>query len=438
MGGAEENKCDASSAMVFIVGLVAGTGCIICSKTLFELKAVGISGVEETFEPQVFQPFVMFFGMLFALPMYLALEARKRIRARSDPALRAELDAAPPITVRHLLMLGVPSIFDLASVVLLVSGLMHVPASMWMLLRGGCIVFVALMKQYVLHDELKPHMWAGVIIIALAVCLVGASPMLDEKEEGEEEGGGSDDQFAFGLLLTIGGTFMQSLQYVYEEKMMSGDTKAPPWLLIGMEGFFGTLLSVLVVYPLAIYLPGSDHGSIESLENTLTMLGNNALVMQLSVIFCITVFILNSFSVLVTFMLSSVWHAILDNFRPITIWATQLAIFALSGGTHGEKWSRGSYLQLLGLAVMLYGTAVYNGSATLPGIEPAEDDLLAEGDKMASSALSRSPLMTNARLDVDGKSQRSPYAQPARLPIADPMTSRGGGDALKERLVGKK
>ena len=82
-------------------GLVAGTGCIICSKTLFELKAVGISGVEETFEPQVFQPFVMFFGMLFALPMYLALEARKRIRARSDPALRAELDAAPPITV-HL------------------------------------------------------------------------------------------------------------------------------------------------------------------------------------------------------------------------------------------------------------------------------------------------------------------------------------------------
>ena len=129
--------------------------------------------MEETFEPQVFQPFVMFFGMLFALPMYLALEARKRIRARSDPALRAELDAAPPITVRrlrlprsqlgqrrhqraltaprrspgpltpeqvrHLLMLGVPSIFDLVSVVLLVSGLMHVPASMWMLLRGGCI-----------------------------------------------------------------------------------------------------------------------------------------------------------------------------------------------------------------------------------------------------------------------------------------------------------
>lgn len=94
-----------------------------------------------------------------------------------------------------------------------------------MCVRAWRAVFVALMKQYVLRDELKSHMWAGVIIIAFAVCLVGASPMIDDKDDGGEEGGGGDDQLAVGLLLTIGGTFMQSLQYVYEEKMMSGDTK---------------------------------------------------------------------------------------------------------------------------------------------------------------------------------------------------------------------
>jgi len=441
MGGGSD-KCDASSAIVFIVGLVAGTGCIICSKTLFELKAVGISGEEEVFHPQVFQPFVMFFGMLFALPLYLGLEAWKRVRARTDATVRAELDAAPQITLRHLLLLGVPSVFDLASVVLLVSGLMHVPASMWMLLRGGCIVFVALMKQYVLKDALKPHMWAGVGVITLAVCLVGLSPVLNEdsppSKEGEEAEGGGDGQLGLGLALTIGGTFMQSLQYVYEEKMMSGETKAPPWLLIGMEGFFGTLLSAFVVYPLAGFLPGPDHGSIESLDNTLTMLRHNPTLLKLSVIFCVTVFLLNSFSVLVTFMLSSVWHAILDNFRPISIWAVQLAIYALSDGQHGEQWTRGSYLQLLGLAVMLYGTAVYNGSVPLPGVRPADDDLLAEGDKMASPALSRSPLLTNNRLDLGGGGgmQTSPYAQRERLPVADPM-ERGGGDSLRYQLMGK-
>ena len=99
---------------------------------------------------------------------------------------------------------------------------------LWCGVCGACVcatVFVALMKQYVLRDELKPHMWAGVTIIALAVCLVGASPMIDDKEDDAEEGGGGDDQLPLGLALTIGGTFMQSLQYVYEEKMMSGDTK---------------------------------------------------------------------------------------------------------------------------------------------------------------------------------------------------------------------
>ena len=46
---------------------------------------------------------------------------------------------------------------------------------------------------------------------------------------------------------------------------------------------------------------------------------NNPQLLNLSIAFCVLVFILNSFSVLVTFMLSSVWHAILDNFRPISI-----------------------------------------------------------------------------------------------------------------------
>ena len=44
-----------------------------------------------------------------------------------------------------------------------------------------------------------------------------------------------------------------------------------------------------------------------------------------ALLFCALVFILNSFSVLVTYMMSSVWHAILDNFRPITIWVKAAA-----------------------------------------------------------------------------------------------------------------
>lgn len=221
---------------------------------------------------------------------------------------------------------------------------------------------------------------------------------------------------------------MQSLQYVYEEKVMSGDTKAPPWLLIGMEGLFGTLLVVLVVYPLAGIIPGSNHGVFEDLDNTLAQLSDNPALVQLSIAFCVLVFILNSFSVLVTYMLSSVWHAILDNFRPISIWAVELLMYGATGGVHGERWSSGSYLQLAGLAVMLIGTAIYNGSISVPCM-PSQADLLAANDERSTPALSRSPLISRQPTgDWTSGATTSPYAKRVVL---------GNETGLKEPMLSK-
>ena len=80
---------------------------------------------------------------------------------------------------------------------------------------------------------------------------------------------------------------------------MSGDVSAPPWLLIGMEGITGTILSTFVLYPLAWLMPGDDNGSYEDPVNTFAMVQNSQEILFLSVTFCVLVFILNSFSVLV-------------------------------------------------------------------------------------------------------------------------------------------
>lgn len=79
-----------------------------------------------------------------------------------------------------------------------------------------------------------------------------------------------------------------------------------------------------------------------------------------SVIYFFTIFFYNLFAVLVTFMLSSVWHAILDNFRPITVWIVDLLIFYYINPFFGEAWTPYSYLQIAGMAILLYGTAIYN------------------------------------------------------------------------------
>ena len=270
-----KDSCDVAGSAFFVAALIAGTGCTICSKALFQVRSaraararasprraigraqvrsIGMTGEEETFKPAIFQTFVMFLGMSFALPAYFIGEARKRAAAADDPdRLLALQAAAAKITTRTYLILAVPSVLDLVATCLMLIGLQYVNASVWMLLRGGGIVFVALMKNYLLRDVLQPAMWVGVFLIAAAVVLVG----LASKTGATEEGGAQDGARAvWGVGITMPGTLVQSCQYVYEEKVMSGDVQAPPWLLIGMEGFFGTLLSVLVVYPLAIYLPG--------------------------------------------------------------------------------------------------------------------------------------------------------------------------------------
>ena len=88
-------------------------------------------------------------------------------------------------------------------------------------------------------------------------------------------------------------------------------------------------------------------------------------------LYFIAIFGYNMLCALITFMLNSVWHAILDNFRPITVWGCDLLIYYTITTTLGEPWSIYSYIQVFAMFVLLYGTAVYNapnsGSVMLTG-----------------------------------------------------------------------
>lgn len=147
---------------------------------------------------------------------------------------------------------------------------------------------------------------------------------------------------------------------------------APLWPQIGMEGLWGLLICVFVLYPLAYYYPGEDHGSFENPFNTYTMIANSSSVQAMFALYFCAILAYNVLACLVTFMLDSVWHAILDNFRPATVWGTDLFIFYFVTASFGESWNQPwSLLQLLGMAILLYGTAIYNapnpGSILLKG-----------------------------------------------------------------------
>ena len=137
------------------------------------------------------------------------------------------------------------------------------------------------------------------------------------------------------------------------------------------------------------------------------MVRNNPLLFHLTVAFVITVTVYNCMVIYVTKYLSSIWHAILDNFRPITIWSLDLALYyvIVPGQGFGESWlGLGSWIQLTGLLVLFLGTGIYNGTIGnfgdekgdyLPIVDPG--DIPGGGSvkptNMSSPSMSRSPLI---------------------------------------------
>jgi len=398
------HTCGLTEVILFLLAILFGTGCSICSKTMMNLH--GTNGtfdedgepVIESFQKPLFQTFGMFVGMLFGLVMHwfvlafkipfpgynhgdgngeannggdVEIASEKTSLVKGKGGDNAEVESASSgnksIPVWMYFFLAIPAIFDLAATALCMMGLQYLDVSIYQMLRGSGIIFVALMKQHVLKEHLHKFHWTGVFFNVISVVIVGATALLASSDSSKA----TPSETFLGVCLMMAGAFVQAVQFVFEEHAMKMDVPAPPLLLIGMEGLWGTVLGIFVMYPIGYFMPGDDHGSYEDPFNTWNMFLNSPTIQWAFVIYFFTIFFYNLFAVLVTFMLSSVWHAILDNFRPITVWGTDLFIFYYINPLFGEMWTPFSYIQIVGMGVLLYGTAIYNA--------PNDGSLLLEG-----------------------------------------------------------
>lgn len=182
MGGGESattKRCGVVEFTFFVLAVVTGTACSICSKTMMELHGIGIDGDTEMFTKPLFQTFGMFVGMLFGLvmhevvlwfkipfPGYKHEPASEGNATKNKPVEYGSIDenkglldnTVPDVEKKSiagrtpmwlLLFLAIPSIFDLGATALCMMGLRYLDVSIYQLLRGSGIIFVALMKQHV-------------------------------------------------------------------------------------------------------------------------------------------------------------------------------------------------------------------------------------------------------------------------------------------------
>jgi drug/metabolite transporter (DMT)-like permease len=377
-GTATTARCGIVELVIFVIAIVSGTACSICSKTMMELQGTNMHGETETFVKPIFQTFGMFVGMMFGMVMHWIvlifkipfpgyIHADTATSNTSIPPTAVAVTAARPsgsastttattaassttyiaplkkqgvdsqhhhqygaITVNNnvetnpLLLrtpaavaaaaaetsapvassnttpvwmyffLIIPSIFDLAATAFCMMGLRYIDVSIYLLLRGSGIIFVALMKQHVLGDALYLYQWMGVFWNVIAVILVGSTAILNSHTEQSHMQ--SPSEALLGVSLILVGAFVQALQFVFEEKVMNmEDASVPPLLLIGMEGIWGTLLCLTVVYPIVYYIPGDDNGSYENPFDTYEMFIQTPQIQFFFVIYFFAIFGYNLF-----------------------------------------------------------------------------------------------------------------------------------------------
>lgn len=398
----EVANCSFAGALTFVFGLIGGTFSSVACKMAFEFVAEGEDGQQREFAKPIAVVLLMFAAMVPAFFFWLILQARRKPHEREV------------ITMRMFLLLIIPCICDLLCTLLLAIAQLYLTVSLWQMMRGTVIIITAILKRVVLNHKLRAHMWSGVGLIGLAMVIVASSSLI----YGDDASATTNSRDPkIGMLLVLLGCLAQGVQYIFEEKVMAVDD-VPPLVVIGFEGIWGTILCVFIFYPLAYFLPGSDVGGcFENPIDTITMVAGSKELQAILLWFMVTVTVYNCLAVYVTRYLSAIWHAILDNFRPITVWALDLAIYYLifPDTGFGERWTRGSNIQLLGIVFLLVGTAVYNGSvfvcdeAYMPLLVTdnsgdSTPELFVTDMSVGSPCIARPPRVTHgtSHQDVDG------------------------------------
>lgn len=87
--------------------------------------------------------------------------------------------------------------------------------------------------------------WVGVFWIVISVAIVSSAAYFLSESSATV----TSSQSLLGVCQIMIGTFFQACQFVSEEYLMRMPVPAPPLLLIGMEGFWGVLLCILVMFP---------------------------------------------------------------------------------------------------------------------------------------------------------------------------------------------
>jgi drug/metabolite transporter (DMT)-like permease len=360
--------------------LLFGTCTTLTQKFMIEQKEIGVSDrPAHKFNKPWYLTLVMFIGMFCALIVYEI--SNKLTPSPSTPVDYDSVSGKTRISRwKPYFMIAIPACCDLIATGIMNIGLLYLKASIWQMLRGAMVVFSSLLHAFVLKREYRPYMWMGVCIVTIAIVVVGLAAVCSS---GVAVDGVSDEKVVLAIVLTVGSQFVRAVEIVVEDYLLH-DHSLSAMLIVGVKGFWGTLITGFIVLPAIQYMfTGTDEGNgiYEDTLDTFYMLGKSSLLIGLSVAYVFFILGLNAFAMMVTHITNAVMRTIMECIRTLCIWIAQLILFysiqSSEYGRHhptlGESWTEWSWMQLAGFALLITGMLVYNRSLFLPGFDYREE-----------------------------------------------------------------
>ncbi|KAM5471407.1 hypothetical protein MferCBS49748_001953 [Microsporum ferrugineum] len=310
-------------------------------------------------------------------------------------------DTRTQLSGKKIMLLALPACCDITGTTLMNVGLLFVVASIYQMTRGALVLFVGLFSVIFLRRKLYFYQWSALICVVVGVALVGLAGAIFPDHHKPAVHGTPENADALvalfkrahesftttekhvdplrvvlGVFLIAFAQIFTASQFVLEEWILE-KYSMNPLKVVGWEGIFGFLVTALAMVILHFTIGVSESGKLgyfDAVEGWRNMTEHKTVAVT-SILIMISIGGFNFFGLSVTRSLSATSRSTIDTSRTLFIWLVSL----------GLGWETFKWLQVVGFAMLVYGTFLFNDIITpplkaclpSPG-EPAHERLLPE------------------------------------------------------------
>lgn len=294
-----------------------------------------------------------------------------------DPILKPvvpNIDGRTPLVGWRVFLLAMPACCDIAGTTLMNVGLLFVAASIYQMTRGALILFVGLFSVLFLHRKIFLYQWSALFIVVLGVAIVGLAGAIAPNPQAQPEPRSLPEtavllvreaslqvrtaavsagalKTILGVLMIAGAQIFTATQFVLEEWILE-HYALEPLKVVGWEGVFGFLVTLvgMIILHLAIGRTDAGRNGYFDMREGWREIAHYRVIAVTSVLIMISIGGFNFFGLSITRSVSATARSIIDTCRTLFIWIVSL----------GLGWESFKWLQIVGFALLVYGTFLFN------------------------------------------------------------------------------